>query len=406
MPSIALTARGSGAEAARLVRLRYEPGRDKYILAYSDEADPRFAGREEVGDFAASAIRFEQAPAGALAAPLVAQISVTRDCNLACKFCYAELQTHRGERTMTTAEVKDVIDMLWQNGVIYLEWAGGEPLLRDDFVELLRYAYERDFKQSIITNGTHFTDEFLELAARCLKNLQISIDDVGEHYDAVKGGPFWRILRNNIRRALDAGVPAVASVVLTEANVSRLEEIAELIWRSGFSNARLCWQVAVGEAKTQSLLSYRELVMGSVPRIRALQRQYLKKGLTIHSVQEQRAGHGKGFLPREFLLCSAGRTRLQIEWNGDAYACPLLKYEEFHAGNILRDGLQAVWSSPAFDEIRAVKNGALCEDCKLYCGYWCRALVYGFTREISMTPSPICHHTWKADGELGSPLTA
>ena len=79
---------------------------------------------------------------------------------------------------------------------------------------------QRGFKQSIITNGTAFSNEFLAFAARHLDCVQISIDDVGSHYDELKGGDFWELLVSNVRRAVANELPIVGSVVLTEFNVS------------------------------------------------------------------------------------------------------------------------------------------------------------------------------------------
>ncbi len=384
-------------EEPRLTRLRYEPEHDKYILAYSDEDNPRVAEPSEVGVLANSAIRPNSAPAGALSAPIVAQIAVTRDCNLTCKFCYAELSKYQTDFQMSTDQVKTVIDQLHEQGVVHLEWAGGEPLMRDDFIELMCYAHALDFKQAVITNATHFSDEYLKQGLKCLRSVQVSIDDIGEHYDNLKGGPWFEILKKNIRRGLAAGLPMIASNVITDYNVERLEDIVHFIWEIGFKRARICWQIPLGDAKDQSLDEYRDLVSRTVKRARALQREYVEKGLQIFCVQEKDREEmvGAEFLPREYLLCSAGRTRLHIDWNGDAYACPLLKYDELKAGNVIETSTADAWKSMSFDSIREVKNGEACTSCQLYCGYWCRAITYGFTRDMGMTPSPVCHHEWK-----------
>ena len=374
---------------SRLVRLWYEPSRDKYILAYSDEMEPRVADPDEVGELADRAIRHEKAPAGALAAPLVAQIAVTSECNLACQFCYAELKAQKTP-SMTTAEVRRVIEMLYQKGVIFLEWAGGEPLLQPDFVDLLAYAHSLDFKQSVLTNGTRFTREFLACAASCLKTVQVSVDDVGEHYNELKGGAYWETLGENLGLALAAGLPLVASIVLSDRNVARLEAIIDYIWKRGIPVARVSWQVPMGEAKDTALEAYRHLAEGTSRRIRSLQRQYKARGLSILALQERPMLSTLEFLPREFLLCSAGRSRFYIDWNGDAYPCPVLKYPELCAGNILDRGFEEIWFSPVWERLRSITNGPQCKRCKVFCSYWCRALVYGFTGDISLTPSPLC----------------
>ncbi|MDJ0850752.1 MAG: radical SAM protein [Myxococcota bacterium] len=375
---------------SRLVRLRYEPSQDKYILAYSDEEKTRVASREEIGDLAVQAVRPTRAPEGALATPLVVQIAITAACNLECKFCYAELAAaNKGK--MSTAEIEGIIDSLHENGVVYLEWAGGEPLLRKDFVPLLRYADERDFKQSVLTNGTAFNEDFIEFASTRMRRVQISVDNIREEYDAEKGGSYWDAFERNVHWAIEAGVPAIASVCITERNGPFLEEIVEWIHSAGFREARLSWQIPMGDAKETALADYNRVVNTYTKTMLRLSKEYIRKGLTISAVHDLAADESE-FLPREYLLCSAGRSRLYIDWNGDAYSCPVLKYPELKSGNILESGLEGVWFNEKFDELRSVKNGKTCSECKLYCGYWCRALVYGFTRDISMNPGPNCPH--------------
>ena len=376
-------------EEVSLQRLRYEPGLRRYILAYSDERGPRQATPEEVGDLAELAIHPEVEVPGALAAPLVVQLAVTQQCNLSCAFCYAELEKFQNDAVMTTEQVEGVLRELQEMGVVSLEWAGGEPLLRHDLLHLLDQSRQRGFKQSIITNGTAFSNEFLAFAARHLDCVQISIDDVGSHYDELKGGDFWELLVSNVRRAVANELPIVGSVVLTEFNVSRLSRIVEFMAEVGIRVVRLSWQAPIGRAGKQSLATYRRLVTETVPQIRVLQDAYSGR-VEIYSLERRSEFEGAPFLPREFLLCAAGRTRLHVEWNGDAYPCPLLKAPQFLAGNVLEDGPWQAWRSNALAALRQIVAGPKCGSCTRYCGYWCRAIAYGFSGNIEQTPSPLC----------------
>ncbi len=375
----------------RITRLRYEPVLDKYILAYSDELRPRVAEPSELGDLRQDAITPQKAPPGALAAPLSVQIAATSACNLACCFCYAELNNQNSD-CMTTAEMRRVIDLLHKQGVIELQWAGGEPLLNHDLVSLLRYAHKLDFKQSLLTNGTCFNQEFLQVAPTLLQTVQVSLDDLESCYNNIKGGDYWQVLEENVRLAAEAGLPLVASVVLSRRNAPRLEQIVEHIWKSGMSVARISWQVPMGMAKDVSLDDYESFMREMEKPIRLLQKRYIDRGLNILAIGGKPESELSEFLPKEFLLCSAARTRLHIDWNGDAYPCPVLKYPEFCAGNILENDFEKIWFSHAFDGIRSVRNGPECEKCRMFCSYWCRALVYGFTRDITRVPSPLCRY--------------
>lgn len=381
---------------SRITRIWYEPSRNKYILAYSDEQNVRVADPEEVGGLRALAVHHKKAPPGALAAPLVAQIAVTSRCNLSCKFCYAAVKKQRLQ-DMRSDQIKQILHVLHANGTIYLEWSGGEPLLRSDFVELLQYAHELDFKQSVLTNGTLFDREFLDCASQCVGNIQVSVDDLEDHYNRLKGGAYWEVLAGNIQRAIAAGLPVTASITLSEHNDSRLDVIVEYLKDLGLQRARISWQIPMGEAASTTLEDYRVFVRNTVGKIGSIQKDNRRQGFHVLSLQELPMKETPEFLPREYLLCSAGRTRIHIDWNGDAFPCPVLKYPELCAGNMLDKSFERIWFSSAFDGIRSVRNGIVCRRCRLFCSYWCRALVYGFTRDIARTPSPLCPYASKGD---------
>src|SRR5262249_49203329 len=76
-----------------------------------------------------------------LAGPLIAWIEITRACNLPCKHCYINAGKAR-RHELSTDEVKRLLDDLKAHGVFCVVFLGGEPFIRPDFLELVRYAHE------------------------------------------------------------------------------------------------------------------------------------------------------------------------------------------------------------------------------------------------------------------------
>ena len=71
------------------------------------------------------------------------QISLTNRCNLKCKHCAASANSINGNDPLTTAEFKTIIDKLLSCKVEKIILSGGEPLVRNDLIEILHYIREK-----------------------------------------------------------------------------------------------------------------------------------------------------------------------------------------------------------------------------------------------------------------------
>jgi Molybdenum cofactor biosynthesis enzyme len=72
-------------------------------------------------------------------------------CNMNCKFCFSEWRKEK--KQIDTEKAKHVLEVLKQNGLRAINLTGGEPLLRDDIVEICEYAKQLKLMTVISTNG-------------------------------------------------------------------------------------------------------------------------------------------------------------------------------------------------------------------------------------------------------------
>ncbi len=82
--------------------------------------------------------------------PLFVSWNVTFRCNLRCAYC-AACEVDREE--LGTEQVLRGLDGLWKVGTRWVTFGGGEPLIREDCGEILRYAREKGFQVYLSTNG-------------------------------------------------------------------------------------------------------------------------------------------------------------------------------------------------------------------------------------------------------------
>ena len=86
-------------------------------------------------------------------------LELTYRCNLACPYCYVGKERNKNE--LTTEEWKNVIDQIPFYGIVTL--VGGEPLIRKDFVEILKYVSRKVWgKVHVVSNGILITDEIIK----------------------------------------------------------------------------------------------------------------------------------------------------------------------------------------------------------------------------------------------------
>lgn len=95
--------------------------------------------------------------------PITGSIDVTRRCNLRCVHCYyQDCGGAAGRaRELSTSQWKSLIDQITDAGCLFFLITGGEPMLRDDFSAIYRYARQKGLLVTVFTNGTLIGEDIL-----------------------------------------------------------------------------------------------------------------------------------------------------------------------------------------------------------------------------------------------------
>jgi MoaA/NifB/PqqE/SkfB family radical SAM enzyme len=109
-------------------------------------------------------------------APLLAQVVVTRRCNLKCAYCN---EFDRVSQPVPLQRLRQTVDHLAALGTRAVAFTGGEPTLHPDLVALVRHTADRIAKVSMSSNGYKLTPDLVDaLSDAGLGRMQISLDGI------------------------------------------------------------------------------------------------------------------------------------------------------------------------------------------------------------------------------------
>ena len=333
-----------------------------------------------------------------LSAPVNLTWEITHKCNLKCIHCLsASSAASPGE--LSFEECKSVVDQLSALKVFEINFGGGEPLLQDYFLPLLRYIHEKGIVTCISTNGTALTDE----AVACfngnpLVNVQVSLDGATpEVNDSIRGrGTFERIIRG-IEQLAGENIPLSINTVVTSLNFSQLSRLKELAISYGArlrvsrfrpsGRARESWAaLKLNSSQLQELSQW----LGNDPSILT--------GDSFFSISQD----GRRQLGLD--MCGACKMTCCIDPCGFVYPCAFLQAKEFCGGNLREKSFKDIWdNSTAFNYFRHLEPES-CRICPRFekCRGGCPAVAYFVSKDLN-NADPECLMNWSREVSSSSP---
>ena len=328
-------------------------------------------------------------------------LHIAHDCNLACKYCFAEEGEYHGRRALMSFEVgKKALDFLVANSGnrvnLEVDFFGGEPLMNWDVVKrLVEYgrslepAYNKKFRFTLTTNGVLLNEEILEFANKEMSNLVLSIDGRKQIHDRMRpfrgGQGSYDLIVPKFQRAAESREQLNYYVrgTFTRNNLDFSEDVLHLA-DLGFKQISVEPVVAPPEAD----YSIRE---EDLPK---LKEEYDK--LAAEMLRRKREGNGFQFfhfmidleggpcVAKRLSGCGSGTEYLAVTPWGDLYPChQFVGNEKFLMGNveegILREDIR--------DRFKCCNVYAKekCRDCfaRFYCSGGCAANAYNFHGDVN-----------------------
>lgn len=192
--------------------------------------------------------------------PRIIAWEVTRRCPLKCKHCRANAANADFAGELTTAEVLKVLDSL-ANTKPMIIWTGGEPMLRDDILELVTHATKLGLRSVMAPCGMLVTPERLQALQQAgVMACSFSLDGAtAQAHDAFRGvtGAYEHVTAA-MRTARTIGMPFQVNTTVSKLNLGSLDAIYDKAVELGASKLDLFFLVSVGRGKSLAPLALDE----------------------------------------------------------------------------------------------------------------------------------------------------
>jgi len=343
-----------------------------------------------------------------LSVPYEVHFKVTNRCNLRCRHCHSS--AGRGTvGELPSSSIRALCRDLRRWDVSQLAISGGEPLVREDCLEIIKYAVNLGLRVKLNTNGTLLcSDTLRSLWSSGVRSLMVSLDaaDPAIH-DAIRGAKgAWRSTTSAVAAAVSMSFAVMLRMTVSEANRGQVVPLVRMAAEIGATAVGITPVLALGRAANRGseygvgIEEWSEIARCARG---ALKGKACRLEDTFSFFRFPASSRKPTGLAAYLTGCKAGKSLISVSSDGTIWPCSLLHGAGMRVGHIHQNGLRDAWfSSPVLAGLRGITPGALGSPCDTCRSVWqcmggCRAYAmvrYGSAR----SPDPRCPKTRGVSG--------
>lgn len=296
--------------------------------------------------------------------PISIDVEPTNRCNFRCPHCQLTYWNKKN-CDLSLNSFKTILAQFPNLNFLKLQGIG-EPMLCNDFVDMLEYGESKFINIDSTTNGSVKSKRFLELVKK-LNRTQIRFSIDGANEDTYKKmrpeGKFKSIIEFASQILKERGNKTQPKIifwmVLTKHNINEVSELIHLAKKLniecvGLQTTLHNWSKDEVKAVTKTIVYESELFNNHIEKAKALA-NYLRIELIIENSLLTKARK-----------CKWPFTSTFIAANGDVVPCCwLADSATVKMGNIFEERFDVIWNSKNYREFRSsIKEHKLKEYCK------------------------------------------
>jgi radical SAM protein with 4Fe4S-binding SPASM domain len=358
---------------------------EKFIPFPVDVSQPLMMATDERCEFRIRIAPTSAAPTTEKYVPLVLSWNVTLRCNLKCAHCYINAKGAKLPDELSTDGAKMLIHQITEVSRPLLILSGGEPMLREDIYEIIRYGADRGLRMGMGSNGWFIDGEATQrLEDAGMETVAISLDStIPERHDefrGVKGA--WEHAVDAIKALKKSRIAVQVNCTVTPQNYDEVDDIMSLAEDLGVENFHLFFLVPTGrgtDIKDITPKMYEDMITSTLAKTT----KYKLNVKPSCAPQFMRIAKEHGVdMSRWVRGCMAGLYYCRIYPSGEVTPCP---YLPLNLGNIREKSFRDIWfNSEVFKALRDFDRlKGKCGICEYrdVCG-GCRARAYGVTTDL------------------------
>lgn len=288
----------------------------------------------------------------------------TLDCNMACIHCGSGVRDpHRDE--LSTDEITGIIRDLSHLGVMRFLATGGEPLLREDLLEVLQTAKECGLETGFSTNGSGISEGNITRIVKAADSIQVSVDGIGKTHDGLRKtyGAFTGAI-NALKLLKTQGCRQTCMTsIISPLNILELEDL----YKVARENADL-WRIGtvmpIGRAAENDTLFLSDRQLGSLLDFTCEKMHNPFPILIGENLGYLGATYDPQIYRDNFFFCGIGIISCCIGADGKVRGCPELPPEgKFIAGDLRTERFQDIWEK-GFEHYRNERFSHISAECR------------------------------------------
>jgi MoaA/NifB/PqqE/SkfB family radical SAM enzyme len=267
-------------------------------------------------------------------APITCYICVTEKCPNNCEYCSCKNLKYIGKE-LTTVEWINAIKQLQDMGTSVIGITGGEPLIRQDMVDIIKSIDDRSVS-TIFTSGINLTyEKALEFKNAGLFSFGISLEIDSIYNNEGKNDRLIYTIKA-IENSVNVGIYTCVHIVVSKNQLDEFElfKIFNLLNNLGVNEIRIFEPIYSGNiinSKNKDEILFNDEDRQKLFKIQEKGNKIFKN-LKISTDSWSESKHKFG--------CSAGTIHTYISPVGDLFPCDFFP---FSFGNILNNNIQELY---------------------------------------------------------------
>ncbi|EJL7991577.1 radical SAM protein [Staphylococcus pseudintermedius] len=304
----------------------------------------------------------------------MAYIHVTNDCPLHCLGCYSEDGTRNKKINIPLEKLCKVTEELVQLGLKSLVISGGEPLLRKDIVDYVKYCKEIlniDYIV-ILTSGMYFNQKLSDELSKFIDEISISIDTFDNDLSFLRDKGIFKKVEKSIEIAKKSKFKNIRVLpTLHRKNYHLAKKYIDYAFEKKVGISFSLLTVPPNDTLRDWIPQYEDLIF--------LGKNTKALGEEVNIASESKIDIND-FHINACEKCGIGETILSIASDGSVYPCHMTHIPELKLGNIFFNNMKDIFekSKQTYSKYTVDNLNEGCKACdhKYLCGGGCRARAY------------------------------